>query len=236
MPRSSRVRAVLILVVLVAALAATLAVVFADDSDEARNAGTSVRATDTTSATSETPTTPQAAPTGTSSASSATPTSPAATPTAQSAAEVALRSNAHVRAVTGDTTYSVTLRGAAMRLEESGQDREIGTGFDIALDAPISSQGPWRILRCRGTRQVSYDMPIREVQHITGVITHDGEILELVPERFDEAEAIADESYATTWQIIELPNKKTLWRGKAGQPIADGGLEFMKCPEGFHDD
>lgn len=229
-PRSSRVRAVLILVVLVAALAATLAVVFADDSDEARNAGTSVRATDTTG---DTPTTPPVAPTGT---ASITPAPRAATPTAQSAAEVALRSNAHVRAVTGDTTYSVTLRGAAMRLEESGQDREIGTGFDIALDAPISSQGPWRILRCRGTRQVSYDMPIREVRHITGVITHEGEILELIPERFDEAEAIADESYATTWQIFELPSKRTLWRGKAGQPIADGGLEFMKCPEGFHDD
>jgi hypothetical protein len=90
----------------------------------------------------------------------------------ESAVEVA-RESELVRAITGSQEWTVSEGYPATVL---GRARAVT--FDISFNSTVSSDGPWTLLKCRGTRMITVRAPWTDVSSLR--LTVDAETAELI--------------------------------------------------------
>lgn len=146
-----------------------------------------------------------------------------------------LRDNSELQAITQGVAWEPYGLSPALR-RIAGADQEIGLGMELHLATPISSTGPWLMVRCRGSRQVWQDAKYDEVQSLNVIVGHDGSLLQVMPESKASApgtEPKYDPSHLRAWALFELPSGKELVRTDPGQTL---DRKFVECPKGFNDD
>lgn len=160
-------------------------------------------------------------------------------------AETALRSSPQLAGVAGSGSWTLTYIAPSVRLESANgsQATKAGASFDVLLDAPIESAGPWLFLRCRGTQQIARTAVWKNVTALRVTVDFSGRVLEIAPDPVggrglggSPADRIptafeADRAGGTT-VIWDLRSNKEV--GRSGPGETPGA--FVRCPPGFEDD
>ena len=152
----------------------------------------------------------------------------------RTAAEDSVRRSERVKAVLGGVSWTTTIPSPATRRVLGGGDEEIGAGFNLVLSAPLSSSGPWLLVRCSGTHQLELSYPFREIRTVSVIVSHTGEVLEFHPDDAEPGDPQKD-SVRPGPVFTDLTTGGEVWRGQPGQQPAAGGDRLI-CPKGLNDD
>lgn len=163
-------------------------------------------------------------------------------------AEAALKANPELAAIAGSRLWTSRYIAPVFRPESADGSTiaSAGLSFDVILDAPIDSNGPWRSLRCRTTQQFVHSSAWKNVTVLSVTVDFTGQVIELAPDPFGGRDGPQADRVPTSFQaddrapgpivLVDLQSRKELWRSQdaSGVPAPEGS--FPQCRTGFADD